>query len=139
MTTTLSGAQLDRAAGVLLATACGDALGAGYEFGPPLPADQPVGMVGGGPFGWAAGEWTDDTSMAVAIAEVAATGTDLRTEPAQDQIVARWSGWANQAADIGVQTRTVLRAAGPNPTAARLTAAATAHHQRTGRSGGTGR
>ena len=79
MTTTLSGAQRDRAAGVLLATACGDALGAGYEFGPPLPADQPVGMVGGGPFGWAPGEWTDDTSMAVAIAEVAATGADLRS------------------------------------------------------------
>ena len=34
---TLTSAQADRAAGVLLATACGDALGAGYEFGPPLP------------------------------------------------------------------------------------------------------
>lgn len=32
---TVSGARVDRAAGVLLATACGDALGAGYEFGPP--------------------------------------------------------------------------------------------------------
>ncbi len=30
----LSTAQLDRAVGVLLATAAGDALGAGYEFGP---------------------------------------------------------------------------------------------------------
>ena len=28
--------------------ACGDALGAGYEFGPPLGDDVPVGMVGGG-------------------------------------------------------------------------------------------
>ena len=34
----LTTAQLDRAAGVLLAMACGDALGAGYEFGPPLGA-----------------------------------------------------------------------------------------------------
>lgn len=34
--------------GVLLATACGDALGAGYEFGPPLPADVPIRMDGGG-------------------------------------------------------------------------------------------
>ena len=34
----LTTAQVDRAAGVLLATACGDALGAGYEFGPPLAA-----------------------------------------------------------------------------------------------------
>ena len=35
-------------------------------------------MVGGGSFGWEPGEWTDDTSMAIAIAEVAATGADLR-------------------------------------------------------------
>ena len=38
----LSAPQADRAAGVLLATACGDALGAGYEFGPPLPATAPI-------------------------------------------------------------------------------------------------
>jgi len=50
--TTLSPAQRDRAAGVLVATAAGDALGAGYEFGPPLPTSTPVGMVGGGGFGW---------------------------------------------------------------------------------------
>ena len=31
MNATLSGVQLDRAAGVLLATACGDALGAAYD------------------------------------------------------------------------------------------------------------
>ena len=35
MTTRLSSAQVDRAAGVLLGMACGDALGAPYEFGPP--------------------------------------------------------------------------------------------------------
>ena len=29
----LTSAQMDRACGVLLAAACGDALGAGYEFG----------------------------------------------------------------------------------------------------------
>jgi ADP-ribosyl-[dinitrogen reductase] hydrolase len=33
------------------------------------------------------GEWTDDTSMAIAIAEVATTGADLRAEAAQDMIV----------------------------------------------------
>jgi len=70
--TTLSPAQRDRAAGVLVATAAGDALGAGYEFGPPLPTSTPVGMVGGGGFGWAPGEWTDDTSMAMVIARYAA-------------------------------------------------------------------
>ena len=33
----LTSAQLDRAAGLLLGMACGDALGAGYEFGPRWP------------------------------------------------------------------------------------------------------
>ena len=131
MTTTpsvhLTGAQVDRAAGVLLGTACGDALGAAYEFGPPLADDVTVGMIGGGPFGWAPGEWTDDTSMAIAIAEVAATGADLRTPEAQDAIAVRWAGWARQAPDVGIQTRAVLSAAGRQPTGEALTAAAAAH------------
>lgn len=139
----LSGAQVDRAAGVLLATACGDALGAGYEFGPPLPESAPVEMRGGGPFGWAPGEWTDDTSMAVAIAEVAATGADLRAATAQDAVAARWAEWAAGARDIGMQTRAVFAAAGAapgraGPTSEVLSAAAEAHHARTGRSGGNG-
>ena len=76
----LTTAQLDRAVGVLLGTAAGDALGAAYEFGPPRGPELEVAMVGGGSFGWEPGEWTDDTSMAIAIAEVAATGADLREE-----------------------------------------------------------
>lgn len=44
----LSNAQRDRAVGVLVGMAAGDALGAGYEFGQPMSADQPVGMIGGG-------------------------------------------------------------------------------------------
>jgi ADP-ribosyl-[dinitrogen reductase] hydrolase len=135
---TLTGAQIDRAAGVLLATACGDALGAGYEFGPALPETTEVEMVGGGGFRWEPGEWTDDTSMAVAIAETAATGTDLRTTGALDAIAVRWSGWAHHASDVGIQTRAVLRTAGATPTGASLRAAATAHHEKTGKSGGNG-
>ncbi len=134
----LTGPQADRAAGVLLATACGDALGAGYEFGPPLADDVTVGMVGGGPFGWPPGGWTDDTSMAVAIAEVTATGADLRTPAAQNALAARWAGWAEQAPDIGIQTRAVFTAAGAHPTGTRLAAAATAVHQQRGISGGNG-
>ena len=61
--------QNDRAAGVLVALAAGDALGAGYEFGAPLPDGAEVTMKGGGPFGFAPAEWTDDTSMAVPIAQ----------------------------------------------------------------------
>ncbi len=69
----------DRVEGVLLATAAGDALGAPYEFGRARGPELPVAMAGGG--GWEPGEWTDDTAMALAIAEVAATGDDLRDEP----------------------------------------------------------
>jgi hypothetical protein len=50
----LTTAQLDRACGVLLGTAAGDALGAAYEFGPPRGPELEVAMVGGGSFGWGA-------------------------------------------------------------------------------------
>jgi ADP-ribosyl-[dinitrogen reductase] hydrolase len=109
---TLTNAQLDRACGVLLGTAAGDALGAAYEFGPPRGPELEVAMVGGGSFGWEPGEWTDDTSMAIAIAEVAAAGADLREEDALDAIVNRWHGWSKHAKDVGVQTRSVLSQAG---------------------------
>jgi ADP-ribosyl-[dinitrogen reductase] hydrolase len=134
----LTSAQADRAAGVLLGTACGDALGAGYEFGPPLGGNRAVAMIGGGSFGWAPGEWTDDTSMAVAIAEVTADGGSLRDQAALDMIATRWVGWARSAKDVGVQTRSVLASAGSRPSAGMLAEAASAHHARTGRSGGNG-
>jgi ADP-ribosylglycohydrolase len=133
----LDAAQLDRACGVLLATAAGDALGAGYEFGPPLPPDAPVAMNGGGTFDWAPGEWTDDTSMALAIAETAAAGADLRTAPAQDAITARWAAWARNAKDVGNQTRRVLRDV-RHGTAAEALTAARALHERTGHTAGNG-
>lgn len=146
VTSGMSSARLDRAAGVLIAMACGDALGAGYEFGPPLGPDVKVAMVGGGTFGWEPGEWTDDTAMAIALAEVAAQGLDLLGQDAQDQVAARWADWARNAKDVGLQTRSVLVEAGSaartrgreHPAAADLAAAAVAHHERSGRSGGNG-
>ncbi|MBF6439164.1 ADP-ribosylglycohydrolase family protein [Nocardia cyriacigeorgica] len=104
---TLDDAQLDRAAGALLGSAAGDALGAGYEFTYPS-ADQVIDMVGGGMFGWAPGQWTDDTSMAVAIALAADTsdkGIDL------DEVAAGFMAWwDSQPPDVGVQTSKVLSA-----------------------------
>ena len=137
----LTSAQRDRACGVLLATAAGDALGAGYEFGPPLPDDAPVTMRGGGPCNWAPGEWTDDTAMAIAIAEVAATGADLRSVDAQDQIVARWVGWSRTAPDVGIQTSQVLGQVldgGVSGAAAAALAASADLHERTGHTAGNG-
>jgi len=136
---TLTTAQLDRACGVLLGTAVGDALGAGYEFGPPRGPELEVAMVGGGAFGWEPGEWTDDTSMAIAIAEVAATGADLLDEEALDDIARRWHEWSQHAKDVGVQTRSVLSRAGRQGISAQTARSESAAlHQRTGRTAGNG-
>lgn len=60
---------LDRYKGALLGLAVADAVGTTLEFKAPgtfTPIDD---MVGGGPFGLAPGQWTDDTSMALCLAE----------------------------------------------------------------------
>jgi ADP-ribosyl-[dinitrogen reductase] hydrolase len=135
----LTAAQRDRACGALLATAAGDALGAGYEFGLPMPPDAAVDMIGGGLGSFERGEWTDDTSMAVAIAETAASGADLRDEQAQDDIVGRWSIWARTAKDIGVQTSSVLSAAKARGISARTAREESeALHRHSGRTAGNG-
>ncbi|WP_238419514.1 ADP-ribosylglycohydrolase family protein [Gordonia sp. 'Campus'] len=108
----LTTAQLDRAAGVLLATAAGDALGVPYEFeSRVLRDDEPPQMLGGGLGDFAPGEWSDDTSMAMAIADVAATGADLTTDDALDAIADNFLRWFDGGpADVGIQTRAVLNA-----------------------------
>lgn len=103
----------DRAIGAVLGSAAGDALGAGYEFRPAVPEPTPIRMVGGGSFGWAPGEWTDDTSMAVPILRTLARGGDPASEAALDGLVAAWADWARTAPDVGIQTRNVLTGRGP--------------------------
>ncbi|PXW25225.1 UNVERIFIED_CONTAM: ADP-ribosylglycohydrolase [Williamsia faeni] len=72
---TLNDVRTDRAKGALLDLTVGDVLGAGYESTHPTP-ETAIDMIGGGSFDWAPGEWTDDTSMAVAIA-LAAEDTNM--------------------------------------------------------------
>src|SRR4051794_33721040 len=113
----LTSAQVDRACGVVLASAVGDALGAGYEFD--LVAVGPEGprMIGGGLGGFAPGEWTDDTAMAWAVLDVAANGADLRSQEALTQIARNFRAWYDShPPDIGNQTRAVLATVGPDPT-----------------------
>lgn len=98
---TLTPDVLDRAAGVLLGQASGDALGVPYEFEPRITLGT-ARMVGGGLGPYAPGEWSDDTQMAVVIAQVAATGADLRTPDALDAIAEGFLDWqARGASDIG--------------------------------------
>ncbi|GAB3410341.1 hypothetical protein GCM10027515_30560 [Schumannella luteola] len=128
----------DRAVGVIVGQACGDALGAGYEFGPPLDDAAEVRM-GSGPnsMGWAVGEWTDDTAMAIPLLQAAASGRRFDDARTLDEIVGQWRTWARTARDVGIQIRAVL-ADTPHPTEAAARSAAEELHRRRGRSGGNG-
>ena len=61
---------LPRMQGSLLGLAIGDALGASVEFRPKsyMEANPVTDMQGGGTWGLDAGQWTDDTSMALCLA-----------------------------------------------------------------------
>lgn len=101
---------IQRAAGAVVGSAVGDALGAPFEFGPAeafsarFPAPGAGGeMCGGG--GWEPGEATDDTQMAVLVAEslLECGGLDL------PGMFARFQHWAaSDPKDIGLQTEDVL-------------------------------
>jgi len=102
----------DRRLGALLGLAVGDALGAAVEFQAPGTFDPVTGYRAGGPHGLAAGEWTDDTSMALALADsIATVGWDI------DDQASRYLTWWRTGAcsvngrcfDIGVTTAGSLR------------------------------
>lgn len=138
----LSPGQRDRIAGVLPGAACGDALGVPYEFQVPLPAGETPRMRGGGLGPYEPGEYSDDTQMAVCVAQVTAAGADLRAESALNAVARNFLDWAARGAtDIGAQTRGVLwnarDAAGSHPAAA-LRQAGRLLHERTGRTAGNG-
>jgi len=97
---------VNRAIGAVCGGAAGDALGAGYEFTNPSP-DQEIIMKGGGAFGWAPGEWTDDTAMALAILDELALGR-CDIESIGDNFLA-W--YASSPPDVGIQTSSVLSSA----------------------------
>ena len=60
---------ISRAQSALLGLACGDAVGAAVEFYPRGRFVPLTDMVGGGKFRLQPGEWTDDTAMALCLAE----------------------------------------------------------------------
>ncbi len=69
---------IDRCRGCLLGLAVGDALGAPLEFHPAGSFEPIQDMIEGGRFGLAASEWTDDTAMALCLADslIACEGFD---------------------------------------------------------------
>ncbi|MFC5185780.1 ADP-ribosylglycohydrolase family protein [Actinomadura harenae] len=100
--------RIERAIGAVVGSALGDALGAPYEFGPASAFSLrfptgPGDMRAGG--GWDLGEATDDTQMAVLVAESLLDhgGLDL------PDVFARFQRWAaSDPKDIGLQTEAVL-------------------------------
>ena len=135
--------RADRIEGVLLGSACGDALGVPYEFGSaPLGPSEAPRMIGGGLGPYAPGEWSDDTQMAAVVAQVAAD-RGLRDDDALDAVVDGWVGWLRDgASDVGNQTSYVLGEVAAEPGAPRPAERArqTAQrlHERTGHTAGNG-
>ncbi len=80
----------DRALGALLGLAVGDAVGTTLEFAARDTRPRLTDMVGGGPFGQPAGHWTDDTSMALALAESLAGRDAVDAADLMDRFVAWW-------------------------------------------------
>lgn len=101
----------DRYRGALLGLAAGDALGTTLEFTPPHAVRPLTDLVGGGPFSLKAGQWTDDTSMALCLAEsVVERGFD---PVHQLELYVRWYRHGHLSStgrcfDIGTTTRAAL-------------------------------
>lgn len=92
--------------------ACGDAVGTTLEFRSPGTFAPITDMVGGGPFDLAPGQWTDDTSMALCLAE---SLIEMHGFDAHDQMerYVRWyrTGYLSSTGrcfDIGNTTRQAL-------------------------------
>jgi len=104
--------RIERFRGALLGLAVCDALGTTLEFKPPGSFRPINDMQGGGPFHLKPGQWTDDTSMALCLAEslVECNGFD----PAdQMRRYLRWwreGHWSSTGVcfDIGNTTREAL-------------------------------
>lgn len=102
----------DRAIGALLGLAIGDAIGTTLEFKRRDSYDSVTDMVGGGPFGLKAGQWTDDTAMALALADSLLSCGELD----EADLMQRFCSWHESGAysctgtcfDIGITTRQAL-------------------------------
>ncbi len=104
--------NLERYHGSLLGLAIGDAMGVPLEFRRPGSFTPVNEMIGGGSFGLNPGDWTDDTSMALCLAEslINCKGFDPK-----DQL-ARYGDWYHNGHlssngncfDIGKTTRAAI-------------------------------
>ncbi len=102
----------DCALGAFLGLAVGDALGTTLEFTARDSRPHHTEMTGGGVFGLAAGVWTDDTQMALALAESLAAKGGLD----ELDLMRRFVGWfrhgdyspTGECFDCGITTRAAI-------------------------------
>jgi ADP-ribosyl-[dinitrogen reductase] hydrolase len=99
--------------GSLLGLAVGDAVGTAVEFTAPGSFPPVTEMTGGGPFGLRAGEWTDDTSMALCLAESLVERGDFDPRDQMERYL-RWWREGHLASngrcfDIGTTVSAALR------------------------------
>ena len=102
----------DRALGAFLGLAVGDALGTTLEFSLRDEQSRLVDIEGGGPFGLRPGCWTDDTAMALALADSLAASDGLDCRDLMDRFVKWWRHGEYSCIgccfDIGATTRQAL-------------------------------
>ena len=103
---------LDQARGMLIGLAVGDALGTTLEFRARGTFDPVTDITGGGPFGLKPGQWTDDTSMALCLAQMLRSANGWDAEDAMRRFV-NWRdhGYLSSTGrcfDIGAQTSAAL-------------------------------
>ena len=120
-------AMRDRALGCAVGMAVGNALGSGYAFSVPPDRDD-IRMRAGDLGPYDAGEWADDTAMAIPILRALAAGKDLLSPSTQDGVVSEWVRWSAQAKDVAPIIATVLEAYDPAVGAESVRAAARAFH-----------
>jgi len=102
----------DRAIGALVGLAVGDAVGTTLEFTSRDSYEPLVDLVGGGPFGLDAGQWTDDTSMALCLADCLLAHDGIDPHDLMVRFTQWWRHGANSCTgtcfNIGNTVRTAL-------------------------------
>lgn len=102
----------DRYRGALLGLAVGDALGTTLEFKVPGTFKPITDLVGGGPFSLKPGQWTDDTSMALCLAESLIEKGGFDPKDQMDRYCRWWKeGYLSSTGtcfDIGITNRTAF-------------------------------
>ena len=111
-TNSITLAQRDRAYGCLLGLAVGDALGTTLEFQPRDARPLHTEMTGGGVFNLEAGYWTDDTSMALCLADSLIACPSFDRNDLMRRFIAWWRKGENSPTgtcfDIGNTTADAL-------------------------------